>query len=192
MQFNARTASTCQSKPDRFLWRIPSDRWSDKAKGIILRDATSESGSDWWILIIDLRSSLSVCKVSGQCAQQEINAIRETIADEPSPCFASYSAWSLFPFMSVGNPHRVAPEVGRSESLGPRGRSAVAGLPDIAHQRRAMPFPRSIRRPLYRRRWHAQVARPTSRTGSTIRVGAPRLDFRDARQSTTLLVLLMP
>jgi hypothetical protein len=71
---------------------------------------------------------------------------------------------------------------------------SVGGLRrlDIAHQRRATPFPRWIRRRLCRLLWHARVARPTCRTGSTILVSALRPDFPDARQSTTLLVLLLP
>ena len=106
--------------------------------------------------------------------------------------FRRRSRRSMFPLPIFGLPLATRCRGGGTENLGPHGRPAVLELPDIARQRRGTPFLRLIRRRLSRLLCHARVARPTSRTGSTIWVGALRLDFPDARQSTALLVLLLP
>jgi hypothetical protein len=151
-------------------------------------------GSIWWILIVGPQSSFTAFKVSDPGAHQEIAGIREAICGRAeAACLPfrrllgggrySHSSWARCDAL---------PSWGEPQRLGPRDRSAVSGLPDIAHQRRATLFPQSTPRRLCPLRWNARAARPTSRTGLTIRVGALRPDFADSRQSTALLVLLLP
>ena len=98
----------------------------------------------------------------------------------------------VVPLYAIGLSLRLASEVRRTQRLAPRGRPTVSKLPETAHQRRGTPFPRSIPRRLLRLPCFSRVARPTSRTGLTIRVGTLRPDSPDAPQSTALLVLLLP